>query len=580
MLAPQSNACRQTLDLSGFWDFRMDANRQGVSLGWGAGFAEGQPLAVPASWNDQIDAYRDVLGDGWYQTHFDRPWGWAGQRIVLRFGSVNYLAEVWLNGERLGSHEGGHLPFEFEVSAHVQAEDNRLVVRVNGDLLPDRVPPGNLREPERDQLAIGDGMGATFDFFPFCGIHRPVTLYALPQASLRDLTVVPAIVGAEGRLTVRVTHTLPPGCWLRFTLSDEQQTVTEALEVHADPLDITLTVPEARFWSPTDPHLYTLRVEAWDAERLLDRYELSVGLRTIAVRGQELLLNGEPITLRGFGRHEDFPVVGRGYLPALIVKDYQLMDWIGANSFRTSHYPYSEAMLDLADRLGCLVIAETPAVGLYFAQEGQDERLRLWHQQIRELIQRDKNHPSVILWSLANEPINRRAAALPAFEDAFALARTLDASRPVTFVGEHVISMDDPALALCDVICVNRYDGWYVDPSQLEIALGKLSADLDALYERHGKPLMLAEFGADTLPGWHANPPEMFSEEFQAAFLTGYLKVLDAKPYVVGQHIWNLCDFKTGQAVRRAGAMNYKGVFTRDRRPKLAAHRLRELWRG
>ena len=120
--------------------------------------------------------------------------------------------------------------------------------------------------------------------------------------------------------------------------------------------------------------------------------------------------------------------------------------------------------------------------------------------------------------------------------------------------------------------------GWYSQPGQLEEACRLLSAELDALHARYPKPLLLTEFGADTIAGWHAQPPEMFSEEYQAELLARYIEVLNSKPFVVGQHVWNLCDFKTGQAAHRMGGMNFKGVFTRDRRPKLAAHRLRELW--
>jgi len=233
------------------------------------------------------------------------------------------------------------------------------------------------------------------------------------------------------------------------------------------------------------------------------------------VKGDKLLLNGKPIYLTGFGRHEDFPIIGRGYVPAVIIKDYSLMNWIGANSFRTSHYPYSEQMMDLADRLGFLVIDEIPAVGLTFRKDVIDRQLELCDQYIEELIKRDKNHPSVIMWSLANEPHNSLKS------------------------GEF----------------------------------------FKKLYEKHRKPIILSEFGADTIPGWHSQPPEMFSEEYQTEFIKKYIEVCRSKPYVVGEHVWNMCDFKTSQGITRMGSTNYKGVFTRDRRPKMAAHQLRKLWK-
>ncbi len=294
------------------------------------------------------------------------------------------------------------------------------------------------------------------------------------------------------------------------------------------------------------------------------------------MEGAQIFLNGDPLYLTGFGRHEDFPVVGRGYLPALIIKDYSLMTWMGANSFRTTHYPYSEPMLDLADQLGFLVIDETPAVGLYFQEEGLEKRRQLCHQYVEEMIARDKNHPSVIMWSLANEPHSTDPHARPFFEQLYQEAKALDATRPVTLVS--FLGVQEQAFEFCDLVCLNRYLGWYSQGGNLDEGLALLSSELDALYEKFKKPILLAEFGADALPGHHAQPPEMFSEEYQAEMLVSYIQLLRQKPYVVGEHIWNLCDFKTSQGITRAGALNYKGIFTRDRRPKLAAHQVRALW--
>src|SRR5512138_1417225 len=124
MLYPQSNACRQMADLSGFWDFRFDPADEGLAQGWGAGFTPAEIIAVPASWNDQFADWRDYIGVAWYQTAFDLPWGWRGQRILVRFNAVSYLGEVWLNGERLGEHEGGYLPFAFDITDRARDAGN------------------------------------------------------------------------------------------------------------------------------------------------------------------------------------------------------------------------------------------------------------------------------------------------------------------------------------------------------------------------------------------------------------------------------------------------------------------------
>ena len=576
MLKPQSNPYRQTLTLASFWDFRFDPKDIGKNEGWMNGVSQVVPIAVPASWNDQFADERDNLGPAWYQNRFDLPWGWGSQEIWLRFNSVNYLAEVWLNGVKIGEHEGGHLPFDFNVTGQVRSEGNLLVVRVDGALAPERVPPGAIPAIPGQNFDNQCYPPANFDFYPFCGIQRPVVLYSLPKGGLDDLTVVTDLAGTTGVIRIDITtrsddKAVKATLRLRGPVCDISTTGFPAAEKQ-----MQLSIPQARLWSPDSPTLYQLVVELERDNVVFDRYTLDIGIRTITVEGDQLLLNGKPVFLKGFGRHEDFPVTGRGWVPAVIIKDYNLMKWVGANSFRTTHYPYSDEMMDLADRLGFLVIDETPAVGLFFDGQGLENRLRVCRQYTRELIARDKNHPSVILWSLANEPHSVEPAAQQFFRPLFDLAKSLDQTRPITLVSS--VGPQERAFDFLDVVCLNRYHGWYTEPGQLEKGINQLSNELEEMHALYPKPLILTEFGADAIPGVHAQPMELFSEEYQAETIAQTIRLLNTKPYVVGQHVWNLCDFKTAQAVRRMGGMNYKGVFTRDRRPKLAAHRLKALW--
>ena len=578
MLYPQFNPFRQSHELSDFWDFCFDREQVGEAQGWAGGFKHGRPIAVPASWNDQFEDGRDYLGPAWYQTYFDLPWNWQDKRIFVRFGSVNYLAEVWLNGSNLGGHEGGHLPFEFDITTLVKPQGNCLVVHVDGELAYDRVPPGNVTGEAIDFFSnhTGNYPQAQFDFFPFCGIQRPVLLYATPLQALQDITVVTDLAGSEGKVRVRAQKYDQTEASARFYLNGHGLELSAEERFSGDTAEALIPVPDAALWSPAAPNLYELRVELRQAGVVLDAYTLPIGIRTVEVVGDKLLLNGQPIYLTGFGRHEDFPVVGRGLLPPVIVKDYALMQWIGANSFRTSHYPYSEQMLALADRLGFLVIAETPAVGLYFREDGLERRRELCSQYVRELVVRDKNHPSVIMWSIANEPHSKPPEAKPFFRQLYDEAHELDATRPVTLVS--TVGLAEEAFEFCDVLCLNRYNGWYAQSGDITEGMRLLSDDLDAIHQKYGKPLMLTEFGADAVSGMHAQPPEMFSEEYQAEIIARTIELLRQKSYVIGEHVWNMCDFKTSQGIVRPGALNHKGVFTRDRRPKLAAHRLRELW--
>ena len=258
-----------------------------------------------------------------------------------------------------------------------------------------------------------------------------------------------------------------------------------------------------------------------------------------------------------------------------------------------THYPYAEEVLDYADRRGLLVIDEAPAVGLHlslgnmgdagartFSPGPVGEAAAAAHlAAIRELIARDRNHPCVIAWSIANEPDTAEPAARDYFAPLVAAARELDPTRPICFANVATAPPDtDVVTDLFDLICVNRYYGWYADPGDLRAAERHLEEELRA-WARHGKPIIVTEFGADALPGLHALPPVMWSEEYQVALIEASLRVFRRIPAVIGEHVWNFADFGTAQAVHRPGG-NHKGVFTRDRQPKAAAWLLRRWWAG
>jgi len=592
-LYPQQNDIRNTLDLSGFWQFKLDPHERGERERWFDGLTGPRTIAVPASWNEQFQDTRDYLGTAWYGREFHVPAGWRDQRVYLRIGSANYAAQVWVNGQHTGGHEGGHLPFTLDVTNNVRWDEANLVtIQVNGDLEPTRVPPGNVRR------GLGGFMrsypNTSFDFFPYTGLQRPVILFSVPQDHVADVTVVTEIEGRDG--LVHVTAWQEGGALDgQVVLAGEGGPWAARLPFADGCARAVLRVPNARLWSPDDPYLYRLTVTLTDGASSVDRYALDVGIRTMSVQGDKLLLNGRPVTLTGFGKHEDFPVHGRGLNVPLVVKDYALLKWIGANSYRTSHYPYSEEAMQLADREGILIVDETPAVGLRFddGEENVQARAAQCKRQIRELIARDKNHPSVIAWSVANEPFpanmvrrftgggsedgeDSDAIGTRFFEEMFALARELDPTRPVTLVG--VMGGPVEWLALSDIVLYNSYYGWYVLGGRLDEGAEMLAQELDSLHETLGKPIVISEFGAGTIPGMHSDPPEMWTEEYQVESLRRYLDVAAERPFVVGLHVWNFADFKTGQSAGRAGGMNYKGVFTRDRRPKMAAHFLRERW--
>jgi beta-glucuronidase len=543
---------------------------------WNKGFNRDRSITVPASWNEQFKDLRDYLGPAWYQKAFPLPASSTGRKTFLHFGSVNYMASVWFNGVKLGAHEGGHLPFVFEMTRHLK-KANRLVVRVEGLLKPDRVPPGNVPPGPLDSFNNNFNPPASFDFFPFCGIQRPVLLFTTPKENIQDVTVTTDIKGKTGIIKVETLADSSPSATLHASLEGFGWKSQAEPTRKGTKTTCRLNVPNAKLWTPGSPHLYQLKVELRRNGQTIDQVRLPIGIRTIRVKGSQILLNDKPIFLKGFGRHEDFPGMGRYLPPQALKKDYSNMRWVGANSFRTTHYPYSEEDMALADRLGFLVIDETPAVGLFFKKEGLPRRLKLCRQFTRELIARDKNHPSVVMWSLANEPHSHRPAAKAFFKNLAQLARSLDPTRPVTLVS--YLGSAENSFHFLDAVCVNRYYGWYSEPGDLNKAIPRLSKDLDTIYRKFKKPLLVTEFGADALPGSHSDPPIMFSEEYQKEMISRYIGLMKKKPYIAGTHVWNLSDFRTAQATHRPNGMNYKGVFTRDRRPKLAAHLLRKLWK-
>ena len=586
MLYPIQNDVRNLLDLSGIWDFRADPEESGARDGWQNGLSDSRPMAVPGSWNEQYEDLFNYLGLGWYVKRTWVPAAWQGQRIFIRVGSACYFGTVYVNGVEIGSHEGGHLPFAFDITDHVRwGEENVVAISVENHLKPTRVPAGNMN------TALGPFASfprTTYDFFPFAGLHRPVVLYSVPQTCIDDVTVRTEIRGAAGVVHVRVCMNASVNGIAALTLRGAGAPLRADAVLVDGVGEAQIEVPNARLWSDVDPYLHDLTIEVAG-----DRYALKVGVRTIAVDGSNILLNGKPVKMNGYGRHEDFIASGKGLNLPLLVKDYQLMRWTGANAYRTSHYPYSEEEMQLADREGFLIIDEIPAVSLQFeSEENAAERMRMCLQQIDELVARDKNYASVVMWCVANEPMpaNLRlekggeknedptAARGKQFLDALlARTRALDSTRLVTLVT--VMGGPQDWMEHCDVVCMNRYWGWYVMGGELGRAMVALEQELDATWEKWRKPIIMTEFGADTMAGMHGHPAVMWTEEYQAEYMRGHLSIAARKDYVAGMQVWNFADFAAVQSIMRVGGLNMKGVFTRSRTPKMAAHVLREFWK-
>uniref|UniRef100_A0A087YKQ1 Beta-glucuronidase n=1 Tax=Poecilia formosa TaxID=48698 RepID=A0A087YKQ1_POEFO len=569
MLFPRESSSRELKELNGLWAFRADRSpnrNQGFESAWyKSRLAETGPvidMPVPASYNDitQDPTLRDFIGWVWYEREVTVPTRWItddGLRVVLRVGSAHYYSVVWVNGVKVTEHEGGHLPFEAEIGTLLRKDPTmpcRITIAVNNTLDLHTLPPGTIQYmTDRTRYPAGFFVQNTnFDFFNYAGIHRPVLLYTTPKAYVDDITVVTDFLDDTGLVRYSVSVKGTTSATMKVTLIDKGGHCI----VSSNQASGVLKVPNVNLWWPYLMHenpgyLYLLevRLKASDASSTSeDVYTLPVGIRTVNVSSTQFFINNKPFYFHGVNKHEDADIRGKGLDWPLIVKDFNLMKWLGANSFRTSHYPYAEEILQMCDRHGIVVIDESPGVGIKDIRSFGNASLTHHLAVMDELVRRDKNHPSVVMWSVANEPAAEMPPAENYFKTLIKHTKALDPTRPVTYITDSNFSRDKGA-PFVDVICVNSYFSWYHDPGHVEVIPLQLNTQFEDWYGKYKKPIIQSEYGADVVPGLHNDPPVMFTEEYQKVVLQQYHGVFDQKrkKYVIGELIWNFADFMTTQ---------------------------------
>jgi beta-glucuronidase len=543
---------RDHLDLDGAWHWSVDPYRDGL-----AGFHGGQagqghrrydetdveramkadPLALyeydmrrsptvilPASWITHAPEMRYYRGLVWYQRSFaaaPRP----GTRAFLRFGAVNYTAHVFLNGKRLGEHQGGFTPFAFEVTGLLRAGENQLTVGVDSERNEDDVPP------------------PVTDWEDYGGITRSVSLVTVPETYVDDAWIR---LAADGRIAASIRLDGPQASRRPVRLRVPALGLVIAGTTGADGRFEGRAAAPARLrrWSPESPNLYDVRVEA-GADVLSDR----IGFRTVAVRGHEILLNGRPVFLRGISLHEEelganptraiTPAAARALLT-------EIKQGLHGNFVRLAHYPHSEVMTRMADELGLIVWSEIPVY--WRVNWSRAETLATARRMLAENILRDRNRAAIALWSVGNEtPVSE---ARNIFLTALARdVRALDDSRLVTATlltrreesnGHVTMVIDDPFVPELDVMAINTYNGWYSGDTLAAVAAIDWRTGAD-------KPLILSEFGADALAGAHDATPILhkFSEEYQAEYYRQTLAMASRIPVLSGMSPWILKDFRS-----------------------------------
>jgi beta-glucuronidase len=511
-------------------------------------------LNVPGDWNTQRESLLFYEGTVWYKQSFDYPKS-APARLFLHFGAANYQADVYLNGEALGRHEGGFTPFDFEITNRVRPQGNFIVVRVNDSRSNDQVP------------------AITTDWWNYGGITRPVTLVELPQTFIQDYVIqldkgstrnIKGWVQLNGpRLQQQVTIRIP-----ETGLSKVFQTDSRGRAEVSFDADLVL-------WSPEKPRLYKVEI-ASETDRVIE----SIGFRSIETKGTDILLNGAPVFLRGISIHEESPV-----RPARSWSEDDartLLSWakeLGCNFVRLAHYPHNEAMLRMADQMGMMVWAEVPVY--WNIQWENSQTLHNAENQLKEMIARDHNRASLIIYSVANEtPISdaRNRFLRQLIQDAHSsdptrlVSAALQAHEDVQ--GDRIrVSIKDPIANDLDVLGNNEYIGWYTHTPA--------TADSIDWTSKYDKPLIMSEFGGDARFGYHGDALTRWSEEYQENLYQHQIAMLKRIPFLRGVTPWILKDFRSPRRTLPGieDYFNRKGLVTEHGEKKKAFFVLQKFYR-
>jgi beta-glucuronidase len=532
--------------LPGPWRFLLDADDLGESESWyaedfdRAGWME---VPVPAPWDRFTSAMWSAESVGWYATEIP---GWT--RLTwqrLRFGRVMIHARAWLNGQPLGEHLGGYTPFEFAATPHLRSDGpNHLVLRVDNRYRPQWLPAGKVVE-----------------WVQYGGILQPVTLLTTERTWIDACHIAaepaPHGNGAQAACTVRVASAPgepPHAASAVVTVRAEGETVTAAAPVADGVAQIALRLPHARFWSPDTPVLYgaeaTLSVDGAPMDAIAVRF----GVRRIEVRGAQLLLNGEPIYIRGASRYDEYDPYGPVVPEDVLREDLLKMKRLGMNTVR-NHYPQDPLLPKLLDEIGMLLMVDVPLcwwrIGFFGEPPELDDEdvLAQAEDALDAMVKRDFNHPSIFLWSMANECGTDSEPGISAMRRLIARTRALDPTRLVTFVANHDVRAH-LAFDACDLLANNLYFGLFGPREQIAVHIGEMDAKVRAPLEAYlrdiaprypDQPIIVTEFGARSIAGLRGDAP--YTEEHHAAWLEAAWQAITAVPGVAGGIIWCWADY-------------------------------------
>lgn len=543
-------------DAEAYWNNPIQVNR------WDRkehGYNEKYSLKVPGDWNSQDAKFLFYEGTLWYQRTFDYKKSNAANHLYIHFGAVNYKADVYLNGKKLGSHKGGFTPFNFEIADSIlKPTGNFLVVKADNKRYADEVPTLNT------------------DWWNYGGITRDVTLVEVAPVFVQDYTIQ-LQSPAAGKIidpknaAVEGTIQLNTASAQNVIVEIPELKIKTTIAVSGTYAAFKIPVKNIQLWSPKVPKLYDVLITLGE-EKIKDK----IGFRTVRVEGKKIILNGKPIFLRGICIHEEIAEdVRRANSNADAAK---LLGWakeLNCNMVRLAHYPHNEYMTRMADSLGILVWSEIPVY--WTIQFTNDEVLAKAKTQLAEMIKRDKNRASIIIWSVGNEtPVSEARNVF--MKNLIVTAKQTDTTRIISAALEVHYNKDkniiDDALGnAADLVSVNEYLGWYSGlPSSCS------TAQWETVFN---KPLFFSETGAEAQSGFFADSLTRFSEEYQAWFYREQIAMMKRMPdNFIGFSPWILCDFrspKRNNPLYQEG-WNRKGVIGSNGKKKKAFYVLKAYY--
>ena len=544
---------------NGYYTFHMAERKDGYFIdtvpaegerGVEHKYTDDYTLAVPGDWNTQRDDLFFYEGSIWYRKDFDftKP---GDKRTFVYFGAANYKAVVYLNGEKLGTHEGGFTPFNFEITDKIKDGSNYIVVKVDNYRQEDRVPT------------------VMTDWWNYGGLTRDVFIFSTPETFIEDYSI-----------QLKKNSLNEVNGWVKLNGDYNNREVT----VKIPELNVSVSgrankegivnvnfKKDFELWSPEDPKLYDVEVSTTD-----DKISDKIGFRSVKTEGESILLNGKKVYLRGISIHEVAPFrPGRAYTK----EDAEtLLGWakeLGCNYVRLAHYPHNEFMVRKADEMGILLWTEVP---VYWAIDYENEATyQNAEQQITDMIKRDKNRASIILWSLANETpvIDSRNKFLTKIAEK---VRSIDDTRLLTAAlrlvyKDDILRIDDPLGEVLDVLGVNEYIGWYEGTPETPAKIKWVSD--------YNKPAVISEFGAGALFGNHGDKDERWTEEFQVEVYKGQINMLNKVDFVVGMSPWIIKDFLSPRRPMYGiqDWYNRKGLISENGQRKKAFFTLQEFYK-